>query len=332
MVKKMNKKILLIILVLFIISGLLYGLISDVKSNTATKREGFDVILANKDICTISIDGDTLWAGGASGLFEIDKKNLTTKKIGDYKFIRAVLAVNGGLWVGHDEGLTLIGEKTVTYTTKEGLPDNRVNAITLDKDNRLWVGTWGGAAVLDGEIIKTYTKKDGLLDNMVNVIMEDSVGSMWLGSYVAPRGGISILKDNNWQYFTTNDALLHTNINAIIELKDKSILVGGGLYTKGGGTRFVMEADKWIKKSTLTKKDGLAGEKIRSLFEDSQERLWIGSEYDGLAVINENKMIKLTKKNGLSNDEVKVIREDKDNNIWIGTREGIVRIAKGNID
>jgi ligand-binding sensor domain-containing protein len=167
---------------------------------------------------------------------------------------------------------------------------------------------------------------------MINVIMEDSFGGMWFGSYVAPRGGIGILKDNKWQAFTTKDALLHANINAMIQLADKSVVVGGGLYTKGGGTRFIYETNGWIKKSNLTKKDGLAGEKIRSLFEDSQKRLWIGSEYDGLAVINGNKITKLTKKNGLSNDEVKVMKEDRENNIWIGTREGLVRITKGNID
>ncbi len=327
-------KIILIILVILIILGLLYYVISDLKSNFASnmKRDGFDVLLPDKDICTISIDGDTLWAGGASGLFEIDMKSFTAKNVGDYKFIRAVLAVDGGLWLGSDDGLTYIGEKTINYTVKEGLPDNRVNAIILDKDKRLWVGTWGGVAVFDGEKIKTYTKKDGLLDNMVNVIMQDSADGMWFGSYVAPRGGISVLYNEKWQYFTTNDALLHANINAIIERQDKSIIAGGGLYNKGGATRFVFQSDKWVKNGTITKKDGLAGEKVRSLFEDSNNRLWFGSEYDGLAVMSENKIIKLTKKNGLSNDEVKVIREDESNNIWVGTRKGLIRINKGGID
>jgi len=333
----MNKiivKISLIILVILIVLGLLYYAISDIKSNVESnmKRDGFDVILPETDICTLSIDGDTLWAGGAMGLFEIDMKSITAKKVGDYKFIRAVLAVDGGLWIGSDDGLTYIGEKTINYTTKEGLPDNRVNAIILDRDMQLWVGTWGGASVIDGKKIKTYTTKDGLLDNMVNVIMQDSAGGIWFGSYVAPRGGISILYDNKWQYFTTNDALMHANINAIIQRQDKSVFIGGGLYTNGGATRFVFQSDKWVKNDTITKKVGLAGEKVRSLFEDSRNRLWVGSEYDGLVVMSENKIIKLTKKNGLSNDEVKVIREDDSNNIWIGTRKGLIRISKGGID
>ena len=203
----------------------------------------------------------------------------------------------------------------------------------MDKDNRLLVGTWGGVTVFYGDqIIKTYTKNDGLLDNMVNVIMQDYLGGLWFGSYVAPRGGISILNNNKWQYFTTKDDLLHANINAIVQMKDKSVIVGGGLYTKGGATRFTYQNDQWVKAETFAENDGLAGEKVRSLFEDSQNRLWFGSEYNGLAVISNDKITILTKKTGLSNDEVKVMREDESNNIWIGTREGLIKINKGGID
>ena len=82
----------------------------------------------------------------------------------------------------------------------------------------------------------------------------------------------------------------------------------------------------------LTKENGLAGEKIRSLFEDSQKRLWVGSEYAGLAILYDNKSIILTKKTGLAGDEIKVIIEDTDNNMWIGTREGLTKISKRGIN
>lgn len=333
----MNKKtikIFFIFLVIIIIAGLVFYILSDFKKGIESnkKRDGFDCTLTNEDICALSIDGDRLWAGGAMGLFEVDMKSLATKKIGNYKFVRALLVVDGGLWVGHDDGLTFIGKKMSNYTTLNGLPDNRVNAIIQDKDKRIWVGTWGGAAVLDGGKIKVYNTNNGLLDNMVNVIMQDNMGSIWFGSYVAPRGGISILNNGKWQNFTTKDALKHANINAIIQAQDKNVIVGGGLYTKGGATRFVYKSNRWEKASILTKNDGLVGEKVRSLFEDSQKRLWIGSEYDGLVIMYKNKKIKLTEKNGLSNNEVKVIREDERGNMWIGTRKGLIKISKGGID
>lgn len=325
------KKVLIVSIIVISLAGMLiystFNFIDYLKSNA--KKDGFDVFLTNTDIFSLSIKGNTLWAGGSNGLFKINMTDFSSEKVGNYKFVRVVLTDNSGVWVGHDDGLTHIGKSTKTYTQKDGLPDNRVNSVMIDKKNNVWCGTWGGVSIIQDKIIKTYTQQDGLLVNMVNAIMEDNKGGIWFGSYVAPRGGISILHNNKWQYFTTDNALLHSNISSIIQLKDNSVLVGGGLYTKGGGTRFVNISEKWVKDITLTKEKGLIGEKIRSLYEDNNNLLWVGSEYDGLTIMKNFKMIKyLNEKTGLSNDEVKAIIEDKNNNYWIGTRNGLTKISK----
>ena len=108
-------------------------------------------------------------------------------------------------------------------------------------------------------------------------------------------------------------------------------------------TLFKYTADGCIKTGEITVSDGIAGEKVRSLFLDSSGRLWVGSEYDGLAVFYDFKIsdtgrfshsgpIILTTDNGLPNNEVKVISEASDGNIWVGTRSGLLRIDKGGID
>lgn len=296
---------------------------------------GFSVFLNNKDICALVVTPDFVWGGGADGLYQIKKSAAASvQEIGDYKYVKALLYTGNVLWIGHDDGLTrLEGTVAETFTTADGLPDNRVNALCLDSDGQLWVGTRGGAAVFrDRQWVRNLTAKDGLIDNMVNVIMQDSRGGMWFGSYVAPRGGVTVMYKGKTQHFSTSDVLVHANVNAIIELQDQDVLVGGGMYTKGGGTRFSFKDGSWAKESILVKEDGLAGAKIRSLLEDSRKRLWAGSEYEGLAVIENGKSTILTDENGLSNNEVKVIKEDTDQTIWIGTREGIVRIDKGGIE
>ena len=324
--------------IVFIVLLIIYFVVNvnnDLQSSS--KKQGFDVLLMDKDFNSLAFQGDILWAGGANGLFKVDRKTLKSDEVGSFKFIRALLITKQGLWVGHDNGLTLIEKNgssaTVSYTTQNGLPDNRVNALMEDKDGSLWVGTWGGAAKFDGKSFAVLTAKDGLLDDMVNVISADNQGGIWFGSYVAPRGGISVLRDGKWQYFTTKDALLHANVNAIIQLNDHSMLCGGGLYTFGGGTKFVFQNDTWVKTSTLTKADGIAGEKVRSLYEDSKGKLWVGSEYDGLAVFATanwpTTSFKLDNKSGLSSNEVKKIVEDVDGNIWLGTRRGITKLTRG---
>lgn len=310
----------------------LFGLSIRNAINSNKHRDGFDTVLKGKDICTLAVQNNYIMAGGTSGVFQVNRETLETKEIGDYQYVRAILAVDGGLWIGHDDGLTFIGDTTVTYTAKNGLPDNRVNAVFLDNSNNLWAGTWGGAVQFDGNHFTCYTTEDGLIDNMVNVIMQDSLGGIWFGSYVAPRGGISIYYNQQWQCFTTQNGLIHSNVNAIIETFGGSVLVGGGLYTKGGGTWFEFQENRWKISKTVTKADGLAGDKIRSLFQDSQQRLWAGSEYDGLAVLYQNTRLILNKNNGLVNNEVKSINEDGAGGVWIGTKGGLTRITKGGFE
>jgi ligand-binding sensor domain-containing protein len=336
--KSASKWILRIAGVLIALTVLLYSVLVLAKDLLHSQPvPGIRVFLEKTDVCSMALGENMLWAGGSDGLFKLTRSTpqpgdaYKAEKIGDYQYIKAVLLDGDKLWIGHDNGLTLIQNgETRDFTEKDGLPDHRVNALCLDTGGNLWVGTWGGVAVFkDNKIVRTLRKEEGLIDDMVNVILQDSRGGMWFGSYVAPRGGISILYHGNWQVFSTQDALEHSNINTIIELNSTDVLVGGGLYTQGGGTMFSFRDGRWTKGSALTKRDGLAGAKIRSLLEDSKGRLWVGSEYEGLAILVNGTSLIMTNKNGLSNNEVKSIKEEKDGTIWIGTREGVVRIDKG---
>lgn len=298
---------------------------------------GFTTFLDKKDICSIVISyneggNDIIWVGGSNGLFRVH--NGISEKIGNYRYVKALLVIEDEIWIGHDQGITILkGENIKTFTKKEGLPDNRVNALCADSKGAIWAGTWGGVAVFDGGVLKrTLTSKDGLIDNMINVIMQDNSGGMWFGSYVAPRGGLCVFYKDEWQYFTVEDDLLHSNINAVIQLKNNDVIAGGGLYMKGGGTVFAFDNAKWSAVSKISKNDGLAGAKIRSLMEDGKKRLWVGSEYEGLAVIDNGISKIITVKNGLSNNEVKCMVEDSVGTIWIGTRMGLVRIEKGGLE
>ena len=334
-VRKLRPFLLKCLAVVAILALIAYAGISIAKEiQNHSKHEGFDSILVNKDFCTLAIEGETLWGGGADGLFKVNMKTMQSTEVGRYSFVRAVLLTKTGLWVGHDGGVSVLSVgaganvETAKYTKGDFLPDNRVNALMQDSQNNVWIGTWGGAVKYDGKNFTKFTTKEGLLDNMVNVITDDGAGGVWFGSYVAPRGGISVLRDSKWQYFTTKDALLHANVNTIIRLKDGTMFAGGGLYTQGSGVFFENVGDSWARTRTLTKADGIAGEKVRSSFEDSRRRLWVGSEYDG-AVVGASKNGPFTKfddTSGLPSNEVKKIVEDASGNIWFGTRRGIVRI------
>ncbi len=115
MINKYKKiSILIISVVIFIIIIIIYANSIVKEINISIINNRFTVILPNEDFCSLIIKDNTLWGGGANGLYKIDMNTLETQKIGSYKFVRALLHTNEGLWIGHDDGLTLINNATIT--------------------------------------------------------------------------------------------------------------------------------------------------------------------------------------------------------------------------
>jgi len=79
--------------------------------------------------------------------------------------------------------------------------------------------------------------------------------------------------------------------------------------------------------------NGLNGNKIKCLFEDSKKRLWVGTNYTGFYLYDRDldKFIQYQKDNNdmnsLSNNHVLAINEDSDGYIWIGTENGLNRFS-----
>lgn len=71
------------------------------------------------------------------------------------------------------------------FTSKDGLPDNRIRSIFQDKKGFLWVGTMNGISRYDGYTFKKYYKtKDGnsISGNFAHAICEDSGQNIWIGT------------------------------------------------------------------------------------------------------------------------------------------------------
>jgi len=294
---------------------------------------GWQTIRPPHEVSALAIQGDAVWAGGDEGVFLIDRVSGELRGAlphdPPFRQVRALLVDRQGrLWIGSQMGLWRYdGQEWEAYSIEDGLPDVRVNALMVDEAGHIWVGTWGGAAVWDGGRWGLVTTADGLLDNMVNVMLEDRQGCLWFGSYVAPRGGLSVLCGDSWQHFTTGQGLPHNNITSLLEDSADRIWVGTGLLDRGGAATFLRGPGGWRLERTWGPVDGLAGEKVRSLFQDEAGFLWIGSEYDGVALFQARVQRVLAETDGLADPEVKVIMQDEDGGLWLGTRDGLSRIT-----
>jgi ligand-binding sensor domain-containing protein len=300
-------------------------------------HSGWQIIRPPYEVSALAEQGQIVWAGGMDGVFALDRNtgDLIRELHLDSPLegVRALLVDQAGsLWIGHQAGLTRYEDTTWHhYTSDDGLPDNRVNALLVDEARDLWVGTWGGAAILEGGTRTEGTwrvlgKREGLAEDMVNVMLQDRQGGMWFGSYVAPRGGISHLQEGTWQHFSIADGLPHNNVTALIEDDAGSVWAGTGLIDRGGACRLERTETGWAIAEALTQQDGLAGAKVRSIYQDRDGVLWFGSEYDGLARYDGHGWRLFTQADGLAADEVKVILQDVEGDLWLGTTDGVTRI------
>ena len=141
------------------------------------------------------------------------------------------------------------------------------------------------------KVIKIYTDQNGMPDNSVRCIYQDPSGNFWFGGY-----------DKGLAFFS----------------KDKVLRDLGMNYTP---------AD--VKQKIFTTKDGLPGNSIRKIIEDSSGNIIIGTRYGGLAVYKGGIIKKITKSNGLISDGIWDIANDGDKGIWIVTQAGVQRLKKG---
>lgn len=299
---------------------------------------GWQVIRPPHDVFALAIQGESVWSGGQDGVYRLDRESgeILEKLERDppIEHVRALLVdQDGALWIGSDQGLLRYDAAGwSSHTWETGLPDTRVNVLRLDRSGRLWAGTWGGAAVLEDGRWRVLNRQDGLLADMVNVLLEDSRGNMWFGSYIAPRGGLSIRLDGRWQTFTTANGLPHNNITSLLEASPGRVWLGSGLLDRGGAALFEDDDGRWQIRDILEQEDGLAGEKVRSIFQDRNGALWFGSEYDGVAILHRGRWTYLGSEDGLSHPEVKTFLQDDQGNLWLGTRDGITRIDGSALD
>ncbi len=74
-----------------------------------------------------------------------------------------------------EEGLTW-------YGVEDGLIDNHVNDLLVDRQDNLWIATLGGISYFDGNSFRDLTTEDGLPSNRIHCLFEDARGHLWIGT------------------------------------------------------------------------------------------------------------------------------------------------------
>lgn len=225
-----------------------------------------------------------------------------------------------------------------TYTDRDGLPQNVVNAIAVDARGYVWIGTQSGPAYYNGHEWIAVDLPQRSVSNLVNqnALLVDSEGGIWFGTR---NGGVSRLLGGAWTTFDTASGLASNNVNAIIESRaqararppGKRVLWFG---TWGGGLSR-LEDGRW---TTFTAQSGLASDRVLSLLEtvspEGEPTLWVGTDGGGLSRYEKGSWTTFDTRSGLPDNKVWCLLESTDERgtptLWIGTEAGgLARLREG---
>lgn len=85
------------------------------------------------------------------------------------------------------------------YTTADGLPNNAVRSLYLDKNEDLWIGTENGISKLENGAFTNLVFPKSFTNNSCWDITQDTKGSMWFASY---GGGVFKFDGENFKIFS----------------------------------------------------------------------------------------------------------------------------------
>jgi ligand-binding sensor domain-containing protein/two-component sensor histidine kinase len=233
----------------------------------------------------------------------------------------------GSIWIGSDDGLSVYDPAQPqvplrSYVEKDGLPSDRINLLSCDREGALWIGTAGGIARFIHGKIESFTPREGFSSNIVLSIAQDREGNLWLGT---ESGGVDILRDRKFTTYTAADGISDDHILAVTQDRQGTVWLG----TSGGGLDHA-DLDTIDKNgfSALTTANGLSSNVVLSIAGAPNGDLWLGTP-DGLDRMHNGKVTVFTSADGLADDFVRSLYFDAQGALWIGTRRGLSQFQNG---
>lgn len=269
--------------------------------------------------------------------------------------VRSVLHdARGNYWFGTAEhGVYRFDGNTLTRFTKDdGLVSNQVRSLVEDRAGRVWFEGASGISTYDGHAITTLVDRDHTAKSAWELNPDD----LWFkGDEIV---GFNRAEGSPGVYRYDGEALRYhafpfanpSGNNGSVTGIDQRRPDRVWIATYGGVIGFDGDSFTLIDDATLGHTDETGYFHARVVFEDSQERLWIGNNGIGVILREGDTTINFTQARGLSRrgrrsggqtdvprlgdappgqptlHRVFAISEDAEGNIWFGTvEEGVWR-------
>lgn len=282
---------------------------------------------------------------------------LETFNVGQGVYVRslAVEPARGALWVGtsagvHEVDLATRGLRN-TFTRADGLANEYVFAIGIDRDGYKWFGTNAGGVsrYRDGEW-QVYFPMHGLADYWIYSFDQQADGSYWIGTWAGANrydpksgefttyveelvnewvyaidvdsgdrvwfgteGGVSMLDGTTWTEWTHADGMGAGNPNGL-PASDNT-----GLGTRRRHDLGILSGGQATYNPNY----------VFSLLVTPDDSVWVGTWGGGVSRFDGEKWHNLTEADGLAGNIVYSIAQTPDGALWFGTHRGLSRYADG---
>lgn len=209
-----------------------------------------------------------------------------------------------------------------TYSGRDGL-SQYVFASFEDKQGNFWFLTDIGIKVY-GKITKQFEffRPEEMPLGQVTSLAQDKHLNLLIGT---STGAVSRYYPDTKKFETIINAsdvmkITQSGLNliyAIYEDKKENIWVS---IANNGIIRYEKTSGKITPFSTA---NGLAVNKIKSIYEDAEGNILLGTSGEGLEIFSGERFVSFSKTNGLLDNQVWAVSQDRDGNYWFGTNEGI---------
>jgi len=268
-------------------------------------------------------EGVVRYDGHRSRVFRHDPKD--PNSLSASAVTRILVSKDGTLWVGTQNGLNRYDpgrSAFVRYMAGKGpdaLGSNVVLALSEAPDGKLWIGTsGGGVSELDPATgkFRTYTGSDR---TVVPAVVADKDGVVWLGT----SEGLYRFVPSKQEFEPLFEEQQAVVITALLLDRSGTLWIG----TKEQGLhRYSAKEKKLSSFAADTDPQTLADNEVRSIFEDRDGQLWVGTASALHRAVAGGKFERilpdLEDPRSLPRPPVEAIFQDKAGAIWVGTFGG----------
>ena len=232
----------------------------------------------------------------------------------------AISAVRGVTPPAEPASSSLANYAARVWQTKDGLPQQTVQAVAQTPDGFLWIGTTGGLLRFDGSRFVLFDRNTtpAFQENSVFSLMTARDGTLWIGS---EGGGLLHLENGAFHRFSVAEGLADGFVRTIVEDRGGTIWIGtdNGLFklpAHGAGRAMRMDGVGAIPLLT-----------VHSITQAADGAIWVGGSQ--LLELRNGATTNWPLAGEYSETTVKSILQTQDGTLWVGTVSGLQRLPRG---